>query len=185
MLARTFPLFLILATITLASPSVTIARSFWTDANGDGLPDQGGPGTPMAVGDTVLIDLWIDSGDLVWEDFMLQIGWPRSFRRAGVGYYPDFTGGWWLARTDTIGFWGFGYSESGIDRIGWLRLRSDEGESGCTDPIIGEDRFGLSSRLQFNDSIFYFSDRDVSCFASPVPNATETRTWGQVKALYR
>jgi hypothetical protein len=117
---------------------------------------------------------------------MLQIGWPQACRRAGVGFYISGGGNiFWIVSTDTIGFWGFGYSESGIDRIGWLKLRRDEAGDWCTDPFIGEDRFGLSSRLQVADSIYYFSDRDVSCFTSEVPNAAASRSWGQVKALYR
>jgi hypothetical protein len=188
MLARTFPLFLILATITLASPSVTIARSFWTDANGDGLPDQGGPGTLISVGDTVAVDLWIDSEDLVWDQCWLYVGWPQTcFDWIDADFY--ITGGFnlfELSWDDTLGFIGFDYSESGVDRIGWVKLRCDEAAQCCIEPILSNGPPGaLRSELVAQSVRYEFDSRDISCFGSDVPNAVQSRSWGQVKALYR
>lgn len=147
------------------------AASIWTDANGDGLPDAE---TPLVIppSTNVTIGVWIDSEGFAWTGYAAYVEWtPGILSYVSAAYVV--TGGSNapidnFSHPSGMGFSGWGFSRSGVTRIGNVTLHVLSPFAGCVTPIIDEQNsYRVVSILTDLPNYTLFASADSSCYGVP------------------
>lgn len=198
--ARNVPAFSIfLIVVALALPvSISNAGQIWTDANGDGLPESGENVLPRCS--IATIDVWIDSEAFPFTRFVIWAEWATGLNYVeGSGVVltsacgPDS-----IDRSTSpvgIGFSGVACNVDGIHRIGSFQLQTDDLlTERCVYPLIDPSHpLGTFSILWYEGfynlfQVAHGSCGNFICDFGPcpcTPTGTGSKSWGQVKGLYR
>ena len=181
----------ILLALALSVAVPAFGGTIWTDGNGDGLPDASAIQT--AVGATVSIDAWIDSGDFLWTNFLVFVERTSGLTYVSASYIisggsntPIDT----FSNPRAVGFGGYGYSRLGVTQIGSISVQVNRKGLHYFRPIIAIDNiYGTYSVLQSGASYMLFATRSNTSYQTPVGAKVATpsieTTWGRVKNLYR
>ncbi len=189
--------FAALVTTFLLTATPAFPGQVWTDANGDGLPDD--QAIFLLPSYLTTVDVWIDTQSFVFTSFRATVERSDLVETVAAGYW--ISGGSnapidMASRPSSLIYSGSGYSGHGITRIGWVTLHI-VGVADCRvflSPIIEPgDAFacrlssgGGSQHFFFqtaSGSYLYFSDLAPS--GPCPPTATEHNSWGRVKAIFQ
>lgn len=174
----------------LGAAGAANAGQIWTDGDLDGLPDA----TPLTAGpgDTVSVDIYVDSQSFTWTGFIVFVEWdPTAISYLSATYmivggtnFPLDT----FTHPNAVGWGGFGYGSSGVDLIGAASFRIDA-DPGCVEPIIDYyNPYQAYSVLISGTTSFLFQTETRTCWtesATGVRSAsTQDATWGRIKRLF-
>ncbi len=187
----------------LLLPAFANGASVWCDGNGDGLADTGI--FNVTANTNVTVDIWIDSDDFAWTNYLVYIEHASgAFRRRSTGYYISGGSNFpidWFSHPRGYGFGGFGYELDGVTKIGWAQFKflgSSALNGKCIKPIIDvNNSYGVFSALGAGESYALFGTASNSCYksatgggaknddAAQVDDGVEDTSWGRVKGLFR
>lgn len=145
----------------------------WIDTDGDGLPECG-PASPFlhAPGDTISLDVWIDTESFVFSSFQIYVEWePTGLDYVSAEYV--ISGGQnaapevWAGGPEAVGFMGWNYSRSGVMLIGRVHLRYVQPIETCVYTMIDPSYYGeiWSECTDAAGNRFFFVESSSSCVA--------------------
>jgi hypothetical protein len=152
----------------------------WTDADGDGLSECG-PASPLTldVGDTVAVDVWIDTEAFEWSTFQVYVEWSAdAFVFAGADYLisggQNYSPDVWTY-PEAVGLFGNGYARSGVSAIGRIYLRYESPVNGCVFPLLDDSYWAeiWSECWTGTGDRFFFSATASSCVDPSTPPAKQ------------
>ncbi len=180
---------LLIAAVVASLAAGASAGQIWTDGNGDGLPDA-----VSFYGDlpstNVSVDVWIDTQSYAFTYFQ---GWierqPGCMTFVGGSY--DISGGTnvpidTFTHPARVGLGGTGYQDRhGVILLGRLTYHLESISSCCVVPIIdlGNPPYSI---LGNNPQGTYLTLKSYSgsCWEND-GDATERKSWGAIKGIYR
>ncbi len=176
----------------------------WVDTDGDGLP---GPNATTAVGQAVTMHFYIDSGTYVWTNFGTWWGngvdVPNQFFATDSIVKATVTntlGGGTFNGLDNFsispgfGLGGTGYTSnnSGVRRLCTVTTRgliAAPTFSGCVTPLTdfpSATSYSLLGNIPGGTYAFFCAGTNTAgCYTITSGTPSETKSWGQVKGLFR
>ena len=171
----------------VACASAAFGGQAWTDANGDGQPDTAPIVAPASTNLTV--DLWIDSQSFTYTSYNIWAEWTGGLSRIGGGVNqvagcsndPNDT----FSHPRGIGFAGSvcNPAKHGIARIATFQLHVDAIPANVHPIIDAENTYNVFSLLSSPGGYMLFQTASGTNIAGP--SATEDKSWGEIKGLYK
>jgi hypothetical protein len=155
-------------TVALSFPAPrSFAGQVWTDANGDGLPDN--RSYFSVPSDLLSVDIWLDTQSFTFTSFRVTVERSGPVSTAAASYW--ISGGSnspidSTSRPNSLIYSGSGYSAHGVTRIGLLVVHPDQFFPGCApfvSPIIdAQDAFACRLTSGGGSQQFYFQTASSS-----------------------
>lgn len=173
----------------VACAGAAFGGQVWTDANGDGVADTAPITT--AVSSNIVIDLWMDSQSFTFTAYNIWAEWSGLSYVAGsatnlvtgCGNDPNDT----FSHPQGIGFAGSicNPPKHGVLLVGRFTLHVDGFPSEVHGLIDPNSPFNVFSLISSPGGYMLFETSGRSTFIPDVPDATEDRSWGEIKGLYK
>lgn len=173
----------------LAVAGAAGAGQIWTDLDGDGLPGDVVFGEPS---DQVLVDVWLDSQSFEWTQFQVAVDVGDADYVAPGAVLPPCAPTF-ASMPGLVIVTGSGCGlQHGVQKVAAFTIHLNSCVT-CPLPLIQDGEIaggsatcaGDVSRLVNGPTVLCFTTAGGDCARCDAPTASESRTWGEVKGLYR